>query len=179
MDAEHLVSAAASVEAQRLVTPWAGHTLAGEIELSAVFGDIESRSQLLGGGGIDGMRGFFPGELFGRAQLLFRGEYRHSFVHDLDWNLGHYLFVHGLGGVLFADVGALSPCESYDLGAGDSWYASAGYGLQMMYDNFGTLAGLTRIDVALRLQDHDRSCLGSDGGSFPPVAVYVSFLPPF
>src|SRR5690606_24459519 len=111
--ADLLVSGEAGVWTSRTVTPWAGHTFAGELGLSAVVGDLESRTQLLAAGGAGGVRGLAPGAVFGRALATARGEVRTTFVHDLDWNLGHYTFVRGVGGVAFADVGLVSPCDGY------------------------------------------------------------------
>jgi hypothetical protein len=178
--AEFLLSAEAGISTSRTVTPLAGHTLAGQAGIAAVFGELESRSQLLRAGGSGGVRGFGPGALFGRARATTRGEYRHTFVHDLDWNLGHYTYVRGFGGVLFGDVGLLSPCEQHlPERLGESLYASVGYGLQVLYDNFGTLPALMRIDAALRVAGSSRSCLGAPPAGGSAVQVYLSFLPPF
>jgi hypothetical protein len=178
--ADFLLSGEAMVATARTVTPLAGHTLAGELRLGAVFGELESRTQLLAAGGSAGVRGVSPGGLFGRALATGRGEYRHTFVHDLDWNMGQYTFVRGFGGVLFADLGLISPCESYlPERAGEALQASAGYGLQMFYDNFGTLPALMRIDAAVRLAGRARSCLGAPADDLPVLQLYLSFLPPF
>jgi hypothetical protein len=177
--ADYLVSGALAANLTRLHTLAGTHTLGLEVDGSLVFGELETRSQLVSAGGAEGVRGYAPAALFGRARLMMRAEYRHVFVHDVNWNLGHYNWARGFGGALFADVVALSPCESYDLAAAEHLYASAGYGLRMFYDSFGTLPQLMRVDLAVRLVDRNRDCLGAPMGSSPPVMVYVSFLPPF
>lgn len=177
--ADYSVSGALGINAVRYHTLGGAHTLALELDGSAVFGDLETKSQLLAPGGATGLRGYAPAALFGRAQLLMRGEYLHVFVHDRNWNFGHYNIVRGVGGALFADVAAISPCESYDLASADSLHASAGYGLRFFYDSFGTLPQLMRVDLAVRLVDRNRECLGTMPGQYPPFMVYVSFLPPF
>ena len=125
--------------------------------------------------GQGGSRGHGPASLFGRAYGLARVEYRHVFVHDLNWNLGHYNFVRGIGGVLFADALTLSPCDSYDVSNSRGVHASVGYGLRFFYDSFGTLPQLMRVDVAARLSGRGRDCLGAEIEASPPVMVYVSF----
>ncbi|MBN1606041.1 MAG: hypothetical protein JW940_05380, partial [Polyangiaceae bacterium] len=179
--AEYLLAGVVSAGWTAIATPRAGHTFAVDASAAAAVGDIEARSQLIGVSGAEGLRGYAPSELFARAAALVRGEYRHVFVHDLAWNLGHYNFVRGIGGVAFVDAGALSPCESYDLASADAVYASAGYGLRFFYDSFGTLPQMMRLDVAVRLPvgARDRLCLGDPSSGGPPVMVYLGFLPPF
>ena len=177
--ADLLLSGELGAWSSRTITPRGGHTLAGELGIAAAVGDIQSRSQLLSAGGATGVRGFAPGALFGRALASARGEYRHAFVHDLDWNFGHYTFVRGFGGVAFVDAGLLSPCGSYLPDGREAAYASAGYGVQVFYDSFGTLASLMRFDVAFRLAGEPRRCLGETPTGGSAVQLYLSFLPPF
>ena len=163
----------------RTATPRLGHTLAGELSLAAAFGDIQSRAQLLTPGGAEGIRGLAPGALFARAAATARAEYRHAFVHDLDWNLGHYTFVRGIGGVAFVDAGLVSPCSGYLPDGARDLFTAAGYGLQLTYDSFGTLPALMRIDAAVRTSGRARPCLGEETTGGTAVQLYVSFLPPF
>jgi hypothetical protein len=177
--AEVFTSGDVGMSTSRTATPAPGHTLAGELAIAAAFGDIESRAQLLAGGGADGVRGFAPGAVFGRGLATIRTEWRHNFVHDLDWNFGNYTFVRGIGGVLFADAGLISPCDRYLPRSGDAVFTSAGYGLQFVYDSFGTLPSLTRIDAAVRLSGRAGPCLGEAPEGGTAVQLYVTFLPPF
>jgi hypothetical protein len=176
--ADALLSADLSASISRTFTPSGGHTFAGQLGAAIALGDLESRSQLVAAGGADGVRGFAPGALFGRALVSARAEYRHAFVHDLDWNIGHYTYVRGFGGVAFADGGVLAPCDSY-LPSRHSFVGSAGYGVQFFYDSFGTLASLMRVDLAVRLAGEPRSCLGETPEAGTALQLYVSFLPPF
>jgi len=177
--ADVLASGDVSVTTSRTATPRLGHTLAGELGLAAAFGDIQSRTQLLTPGGADGVRGLAPGALFARAAATVRAEYRHTFVHDLDWNFGHYTFVRGIGGVAFVDAGLVSPCSGYLPEDRHDLFTAAGYGLQFTYDSFGTLPALMRIDAALRLSGRARPCLGEETTGGTAVQLYVTFLPPF
>jgi len=163
----------------RTITPRLGHTLAAELSVAAAFGDIESRTQLLTPGGADGVRGLAPGALFARAAATVRAEYRHAFVHDLDWNFGHYTFIRGIGGVAFLDAGLASPCSGYLPENRDALFTAAGYGLQFVYDSFGTLPSLMRIDAAVRMSGRAAPCLGEETTGGTAVQLYVSFLPPF
>lgn len=178
-DAEFLLSGGVGAAYARIFTLRGDHTLAVDIDGAIVLGDLAIRSQLLGGGGAGALRGYAPGELFGRSRLMLRAEYRHLFTHQMNWNLGHYNFVRGIGGALFADVGLLSPCDGYNPARTDSAYASVGYGLRFLYDSFGTLPQMMRLDVALPLMRRARTCLGMTLPTGPPVMVYLRFLPPF
>lgn len=174
-----LVTGVASVRLTEVFTPRPKHTLAFYLTAYAAFGEIRLRSQVIRGGGIAGVRGFAPGELWGRLSLEAHAEYRHWFVHDINWNFGHYTFLRGIGGALFFDATALSPCESYDLARKDAYLASVGYGLRFPYDSFGTMPQLMRLDVAVRLNDPTRRCFGAVAPDAPPVQLYLSFVPPF
>ncbi len=177
--ADLLPSGDLSASTSRTATPRLGHTLAGELAVAAAFGDIQSRAQLLTPGGADGVRGLAPGGLFARAAATVRAEYRHAFVHDLDWNFGHYTFVRGIGGVAFVDAGLVSPCSGYLPEGARDLFTAAGYGLQLSYDSFGTLPALMRIDGAVSLSGRARPCLGEETTGGTSVQLYVSFLPPF
>lgn len=177
--ADWLLTTALGAWTTRTVTPWVGHTFAAELSASAVFGDVETRAQLLGAAGPDLMRGYAQGSLFGKARVMGRFEYRHTFVHDLNWNFGHYTFTRGLGGAAFVDTAALSPCESYDVTSTDGLYASAGYGLRFFYDSFGTLQQMMRIDVSFPLTTRARSCFDTESDPAPQVMVFLGFFPPF
>ena len=177
--ADVLPSGELTASTSRTITPRLGHTLAGELALAAAFGDIQSRAQLLTPGGAAGVRGLAPGALFARAAATVRAEYRHTFVHDLDWNFGHYTFVRGIGGVAFVDAGLVSPCSGYLPEGARDVFSAAGYGLQLTYDSFGTLPSLMRIDAAVSLSGRARPCLGEETTGGTAVQLYVTFLPPF
>jgi hypothetical protein len=167
--ADVLLAGSATAGYTRIETPWGGHTFAVNAGAAAAFGDIQQSSQRLSGGGVGGSRGFGPFELFGLTRFELHAEWRHAYVHDLDWNFGHYNFVRGIGGVLFADAIALSRSDSHDPFEGDV-YPTVGYGVQLFYDSFGTIQQMMRIDVALRLDSELTSAV---------PAVYLSFVPPF
>jgi hypothetical protein len=178
-DDDLLLSGVTSVRYTNVWTPRPNHTLGINATAHVAFGDIRDRTQLIDAGGISGLRGYAEGELFTRARLMLRGEYRHWFRHDLAWNVGHYNHVRGIGGALFVDVAAMAPCGDYELTDPDGLYASAGYGLRFPYDSFGTLPFLMRVDLAVPLIERSRSCLGETQSGGPPVMLYVSFEPPF
>lgn len=175
-----LASAVTSLRYTNVWTPRPGHTLAANLTGHVAFGQIRDRSQLIEAGGPFGMRGYAPDELFTRLRFLLRTEWRHWYWHDLDWNFGHYSMVRGMGGTFFVDLGALSPCDGYDVVSKQALHGSAGYGVQFAYDSFGTLPFLMRIDVAVPFVRRDnRQCLGPMESSYPPVMLYVTFEPPF
>jgi hypothetical protein len=178
-EADLLLSGTASLRYTKIFTPWANNTFAVNVSGAAAFGDIQDRSQLLSPSGATGLRGYGPGELFTRSRLMLRAELRHWFAHDLTWNFGHYNLVRGVGATLFADGALLSPCASYNVARRDSPHASVGAGLAFPYDSFGTIPYLMRVDVAVPVVRRDRQCLGSTSGDFPPVMLYISFIPPF
>jgi hypothetical protein len=178
-DSDWLLTSFLGASTTRTVTPRVGHTFAAELSASAVFGDVETRAQLLGAAGPDLLRGFPQGSLFGRARVMGRFEYRHTFVHDINWNFGHYTFTRGIGGAAFVDTAVLSPCDSYDLTATDGLYASAGYGIRFFYDSFGTLQQMMRLDVSVPLTSRSRECFDTESDPTPQVMVYLGFFPPF
>jgi hypothetical protein len=166
----------------RFVTPTDGHTFVGNLEAAAVFGDIEERAQLIGGGGLGGLRGYAPASLFGRARVLAHGEWRGSLSHRLDANLGHFAMVRAFGLAAFADVGALSSCEGYvDLVEPDNLFASVGMGLRLFYDNFGVQPGMMALDFAVPLVVRPRGCLDLPERlpAGPNFMVYLTFIPPY
>lgn len=73
----------------------------------------------------------------------------------------------------------LTLCDSYVPDSDDAVYGSAGYGLQVLYDNFGTLASFMRLDVAVRLLGEPRRCLGETPEGGPAVQLYLSLFQPF
>lgn len=179
LDPEYLVSGSLSFAYSNVFTVADSHTLAFNVGGALVLGELQSRTQLISGGGAGGIRGYAPGQIFGRGLALGRAEYRHIFTHRMNWNVGHYNFVRGLGGAVFADVGILTPCESYDPTGDATFYAAAGYGVRLFYDSFGTLPQLMRVDFAIPLVRNNRNCLGDPPVANLPVMVYLGFAPPF
>ncbi len=167
----------------RIVTPVEGHTLVANLEGGVVGGDIVVRTQLLAAGGPGGLRGYFPDELFGRARVTAHLEWRGTLRHDLDWNLGHFWFLRGVGAAAFADAGALSSCDAYgDLFAERNLYADVGMGLRFFYDIFGVQQGMMALDFAVPLALRPRACLSDEATlrlARPPFMLYLTFVPPF
>ncbi len=179
-DDDLLYSGVASIRYTNVFTPHPNHTLGINAAAHVALGDIRDRTQLIGAGGIAGLRGYAPAELFTRLRLMVRLEYRHWFRHDLAWNLGHYNIVRGVGGALFFDVAAMSPCDGYDVFDKKALFGSVGYGLRFPYDSFGTLPFLMRVDVSVPVvRRPGRMCLGQLPETQPPFMLYVSFEPPF
>jgi len=179
-DDDLLVSGVASIRYTNVFTPHPNHTLGINATAHVALGDMRDRSQLIGAGGIAGLRGYAPAELFTRLRLMVRLEYRHWFAHDLSWNLSHYNIVRGIGGAFFVDVAAMSPCDGYNVFDKKALFGSVGYGLRFPYDSFGTLPFLMRVDVAVPVVKRPgRMCLGQAPEAQPPFMLYVSFEPPF
>lgn len=178
----------ASTELKRLIELAPAHVLGFDFKMSGTLGDIRKRSQLYMLGGAGGLRGYGVNELPGRARGLARVELRDQYVADLDWNLGHFTSVRGLGGNVFFEAGAISSCDDFSVGKDDLFY-DVGYTFRVLHDAFGVYQQLLAIDVAVPLNRHDRVCLGQHAlGSpqagqatitRPSFVVLISFLPIF
>jgi len=178
----------AGAELKRLYELAAGHVLALDFKVSGTVGDIRKRSQLYNLGGAAGLRGYGVNELLGRGRGVARVELRDQYVADLDWNLGHFTSVRGLGGNVFFEAGAISSCDDFSVSKDDVFY-DVGYTFRVLHDAFGVYQQLLAIDVAVPLDRHDRVCLGQHSlGSpqagqssikRPPFVVLLSFLPNF
>jgi hypothetical protein len=182
---ERLGQLSFGVEALKLHELAPGHVLAGLVGGGATFGDIRFRSQLGTVGGNAGLRGYFPDELFSRAQAMVRVELRDTYVANLDWNIAHFTAVRSLAGSFFADAAAISACEDLGFDTHDV-YADIGYSFRVLHDAFGVYQQLLQIDVAVPLDRRNRSCLGRFTQGTPeaplrrvPFTVLVQFLPSF
>ncbi len=168
--------------AQRIQPLADGHGLAGEIGAAATFGlganDLRVPSQMLVAGAPSWLRGYEPDELLGRLRLTAKLEYRHVFLHDLDWNLLHVLYLRGIAGAVFTEAAAISPCSGYSIGANDL-FADVGYSLRFLADWFGVSQTVFNVDVAAPLWRRRRDCFGSsvDPAARAPVGVFIYFGP--
>jgi|GEM_PF-1337264 len=172
-------------EVKRLFELAPAHVLAFDFKINGTLGDIRKRSQLYNLGGAAGLRGYGVNELLGRGRAVGRVELRDQYVADLDWNLGHFTAVRGLGGNLFFEAGAVSSCDDFSVTKDDVFY-DVGYTFRVLHDAFGVYQQLLAIDVAVPLNRHDRVCLGQHALGTPratitrpPVVVLISFLPNF
>ncbi|MSP60476.1 MAG: hypothetical protein EXR72_09060 [Myxococcales bacterium] len=153
-----------SASAQRIQPLADGHGLAFEGGAAVTVGDLGVPSQMLSAGAPGWLRGYGVDELLGRLRVAARAEYRHVFVHDLNWNLLHTLFVHGISGGLFVEAAMISPCEGYGVGTKDL-FADVGYSLRIIEDWFGVGQTVFNIDVAVPLVRRTRSCFPVPGES--------------
>lgn len=175
-------------ELKRLIELAPGHVLAFDFKLNGTLGDLRKRSQLYNLGGAAGLRGYGVNELLGRGRGVGRVELRDQYLADLDWNLGHFTSVRGIGGNVFFEAGAVSSCDDFSVGKDDVFY-DVGYTFRVLHDAFGVYQQLLAIDVAVPLNRHDRVCLGQHSlGSpqagqpsltRPSFVVLISFLPNF
>ena len=133
--------------------------MAFDVTSGATFGDIRVRSQLTQIGGPSGLRGFDPGELFGRAHAVAHVELRDRYLSDLDWNIAHFTSVRGFRGNLFFDAGLVSSCDDLSVGQNDVFY-DVGYSFRVLHDAFGAYQQMLSIDLAIPLNRHDRVCMG-------------------
>src|SRR5262249_28325600 len=100
--------------------------------------------------------------LIGKHLLELNGEYRHTFMNDLDFDWGELVRIRKLQGALFADAGKVTdtaaeqlvsglPNNSYNI-AGlfdpSDYFTDIGYGLRIYFDAFGVRNSLLRLDVA-------------------------------
>jgi hypothetical protein len=173
-----LPSYSGSVGAVQLWQLHPAHLLAGYLSGSIVGGDLRVPSQLVAIGGPYGLRGYATDELLGRAAVTAGGEWRHTFVRDLDINVVHVAYGRGIQGVVFAEGGTLSDCSVYsDIFGKGTFFGDVGYGVRAFFDWLGASQSVLSIDVALPLNRQARACLGNHTvpSSFSPVGFYVSF----
>lgn len=175
----------AGAELKKLIELAPAHVLAMDFKLSGTLGDIRKRSQLYNLGGAAGLRGYGVNELLGRGRGVGRIELRDQYVADLDWNLGHFTSVRGIGGNVFFEAGAISSCDDFSVGKDDVFY-DVGYTFRVLHDAFGVYQQLLAIDVAVPLNRHDRVCLGQHSLGAPQATItrpsfviLISFLPNF
>ena len=175
-------------ELKRIIELAPGQVLGFDFKLNGTLGDLRKRSQLYNLGGAAGLRGYGVNELLGRARGLARVELRNQYLADLDWNLGHFTSVRGIGGNVFFEAGAISSCDDFSVGK-DGLFYDVGYTFRVLHDAFGVYQQLLAIDVAVPLNRHDRVCLGQHSLGAPqagqatitrpPFVVLISFLPIF
>jgi hypothetical protein len=185
---ERLSQVGADVELLRLFELLPGHVVALDVQGGATFGDIRVRSQLAQIGGALGLRGYAPGELFGRGRAVARLELRDRYVSDLNWNIAHFTAVRALGGNLFAEAGLITSCDDLGVDENDVFY-DVGYSFRVLHDAFGVYQQMLSVDLAVPLNRHDRVCLGQHSLgppndpqmqiARPRFVVLISFLPTF
>ncbi|MGZ3406765.1 MAG: hypothetical protein ACXVAN_10015 [Polyangia bacterium] len=157
-----------------------GHGVAMSLGGAITFGDLKIARQMLSAGGGGGLRGYDVESLLGRWRALSRVEYRHVFVHDLDVNFLHSLYLRGIGGGVFAEAGIVSPCESYTPDS-KSVAVDVGYTLRFFADWFGVSQTTINIDFAVPLVRNDRACFGQlvSAANRVPFGFFFSFGPPW
>ena len=174
------------VEALRLFELLPGHVLGLDLSGNAQFGDFAVAAQLADAAGLDGLRGYLPGDLLARANVIGRIQLRDDYVSGLDWNLLHFTTVRGLAGTLFADAAAITTCRDYTF-ARDRVFSDVGYSFRVLHDAFGVYQQLLSLDVAVPLQRRESDyCLKAppasrDAPTLPrlPFTLLVTFLPNF
>ena len=177
-----------------LITP--GHSVALELRAAATFGDLRVPSQALFVGGPDGLRGYLPDELPGRAYAMARGEYRHLVVRDLNVNLFYLAYLRGVAGAAFVEAAAIVPCDATFFSGVKSatdpnhdlvhnLFVDAGYSFQLVGDWLGVSQTRFNVEVAVPLIRRARSCFPLpdekpiDPASRFPVGLFVYFGAPW
>jgi hypothetical protein len=157
-----------------------GHGIAASLVGGITFGDLQLPQQMQFAGGAGGLRGYAIDELAGRAVIFGRVEYRHVFVHSLDWNLLHVLYVRGIGGGLFAEGAAFSNCGSYAMRP-EGLAADVGYTLRIFGDWLGVSQTTLNIDLGVPLVHETRACFGNTytTGTRAPIGFFFAFGPPW
>jgi hypothetical protein len=154
-----------------------GHGFAFSLSSAITFGDLSIARQMLSAGGAGGLRGYDLQALLGRWRVNGRVEYRQVYVHDLNINLLHVLYVRGIGGGLFAEGGVVSPCESYAPDAHSGAF-DVGYTIRVFGDWFGASQTTLNIDLAVPLTRASRGCFGPAVPT-TPFGFYFAFGPPW
>jgi hypothetical protein len=172
----------ASAAVEYLLPVADGHGFGFAAAAATVIGrpqDLSFARQMVSPGAV-GLRGYDVQWLLGNWYAWGRAEYRHIFVHDLDVNLLHSLYVRGIGGGLFAEAGVAAPCGSYALDK-TSPVVDVGYSLRLFGDWFGVSQTTVNIDIAVPLIEPTRNCFGeiSSPHNRVPLGFYFSFGPPW
>ena len=172
------------------------HTLATRLEMAIMspLGTTPEYRSLIRVGGLEGLGGYGGNELFGQAVALAQLEYRHVYFNNLDANLGHVMWLRGLGGALFTGVASVSSCGGYDdWFSSKSYRAQVGYGVTVFSQMLGVTPQFLRFDVAVPLIRRETICLGHVHPDYlgevqglapgqytlPPVGLNLTFLQPF
>jgi hypothetical protein len=155
--------------------------LAAYVIAGVTFGDLRIPTQMLGTGGAGGLRGYATDEMLGRARVLARVEWRHTFVHSLDWNFLQAVYLRGIGGGLFVEGAVVSDCESYAMGT-RSFAADVGYSLRLFGDWLGVSQTTFNLDVGVPLLHPARTCFSKtpiEVGRRAPVGFFFAFAAPW
>jgi hypothetical protein len=151
-----------------------GHQMVFGIQAAIAAGDLKLPRQVtflpMTGYAPDG----FPSGAPGRANALVGIEYRHVWVHSLDVNLMHVIYLRGIGGALFAQAGLVTKCESYDV-TSKSGAVSVGYALRLFGDWFGVSQTTFNIGFGVPLYLPDRTCFTDSKGAPIPVHQTTPF----
>jgi hypothetical protein len=179
-DAEVLWQGTISGSAEYTVPLADGHGLAMVLTGAITGGDLGIARQMLAAGGAGGLRGYAIDELIGRARVVGRAEYRHVFVHDLDVNILHSVYVRGVGGAVFAEAGMVTACDSYRVDKSSFGY-DVGYSLRVFADWFGVSQTTFNLDLAVPLYRQQRDCFGPlpSPSTRQPIGIFVYFGPPW
>jgi hypothetical protein len=172
----------AGAEVLRLFELLPGHVLAMDASSEGRFGAFTVPGQLTDAGSIDGLRGYLPGDLLARANVIGRIQLRDDYVTDLNWNLLHFTTVRALAGTVFADAAAITTCDGYSFSR-ERVFSDVGYSFRVLHDAFGVYQQLLSLDVAVPLKSRPAggSCLGHPAPALPslPFTFLVTFLPNF
>jgi hypothetical protein len=180
-DGERLSQVTLAAGGLRLFELAPGHVLGLNATAAATFGDIQLPVQLTDAGGQGGLRGYFPGVLLGRANLIGSVQLRDDYVAGLDWNLLHLTTVRGFAGTLFADAAAVSSCDAVHF-SGDNVFYDVGYSFRILHDAFGVYQQLLSLDVAVPINRRSPTgtCLGQPfAPPSNPFTFLISFFPSF
>lgn len=138
------------------------HVIAAQIASYASFGLSHPMFRgLVRLGGIGELSAFGADELFGRATLSLKGEYRHIFFDSLRMNLLGLAWIRDIGGVAFVGGGFVSDCDAITgFGRRSNYVGQVGYGITARYDLLGIAPQMMRIGLAIPLGRARRQCFG-------------------
>jgi hypothetical protein len=168
-------------DALRLFELLPGHVLGVDVSGDVELGSFAVRAQLTDAGSIEGLRGYLPGDLLARANVIGRIQLSDDYVTELNWNLLHLTTVRALAGTVFADAAALTSCDGYSFSK-DRVFTDVGYSFRVLHDAFGVYQQLLSLDFAIPLRSREAgTCLGLPAPTLPslPFTFLVTFLPNF
>jgi hypothetical protein len=187
-DGRVLQQGSIGVSGERIAPLAVGHGIAVMVGAAATFGDLQTPSQMLSAGAPSFLRGYEADELLGPLRATLQLEYRHTFVHDLDWNIFHLVYIRGISGAVFTEVGAITECGTYSVTRHDL-FGDVGYSLRLVEEWLGVGQTVFNVDVAIPSETLTRSrrparpCFQEPGvpprdpSTRAPVGVFVYWGP--
>jgi len=134
-----------------LYSPVREHILAFNVRGGLSWGRLPAQRRY-SAGGFYGVRGIPENEALGSQGLVFRWEYRHLWLHDLNLNFFWFGWIRRVQGALFLETGIVAD-EQAGLFRIQDFRSGWGYGIRIEFDSFGVRPFLVGVDIGWRLDE--------------------------